>query len=234
MASDLNRRAIEFLIRLSESNARDLVITASTGELLNVSADLCRLIRRPGYGGKSGTLAQEAAKLTEEFRADIEGLATLIKDLNEFLTAFAEGCELGISLVPGSKLVFAERAPNSARWWINSPGTRHGLIQSVLSAAGFVLIALGDEASMVRRCARETCRRVFLAKRPKQIFHDHRCAAAVSFDRYREKLEETLGQEGYRAKRSKTATASQRKRVKQSARRDLSPTRKALAGRCSR
>jgi hypothetical protein len=160
-----------------------------------------------GEGEERGTVATATEKLAQDLRADPKCLQTLIKELGEFLSTVADGGVCKIHLMAGSSGILdagALKAGRSPSVWISSPGSRSGLIQGVLFGVLFLLSK--GEGAMLRRCARDVCRRVFLAKRPKQIFCDRPCASAAAFERYKQER----GDEAYRTEHRKTARLSWR------------------------
>jgi hypothetical protein len=210
------RDGITFLLDLSRVEAEKLLGSEQPGDLLNVCAGLSRFSNPVSRDStEAGTLATAAENLAQDLRRDPKCLEKLIKQLREFLSTVAGGGVCTIQIMPGSKAVLhagALKAGRSPSAWMNSPASRNGLIQAVLFGA-FFLLSKG-EGAMLRRCQREACKRVFLAKRPKQIFCDRPCASAAAFERYKD----NLGADKYRAQHRKTARHSWRKTQKKQGR----------------
>lgn len=209
---DFAGKALDFLIRLSET---DPVVLASgqPGDLPNAIFGLYRFAflvlqnERVSHGRPD-----EIDRLTESLRRRPDLLRPIIDSARDLLAAAADGGRFEWNLDPGSKLIFdgaKDAASNQRLVLSNAKEPPLGLEQAVAVRA---MQYLGTEAGgTVRRCARSlSCRRIFLATRPKQLFCTRRCASAAAFERYKA----GLGEEDYRASHRKTARASWR-RLKQ-------------------
>ena len=214
----LRRENIAFMLTLSQTEPQTLLAAAQPWDLLKLCAGLCerRIFWEPSKTTRRGAewLAQESEWLAQRFRAEPDALKELIEELRKFFDAVADGGRCEIRFMSGSAFVLKAAAPEAPRqrpFSFETPAGRDGFIQSVVLGAA-LYVAWSPEA-MVRRCAREACRRVFLATRPKQIFCSRRCASAAVFERYKKKL----GEEEYRARHTALAAKNRRRKAKREA-----------------
>jgi hypothetical protein len=107
---------------------------------------------------------------------------------------------------PGTKLTFkgSGKSALGERLAILSPPDFDGFTQAITFRAAQFLDS--PEGHMVRRCAREACKRIFLATRPKQIFCARPCASAEAFERYKH----DLGRDEYSKRHNKSAREAYR------------------------
>jgi hypothetical protein len=223
----LRRENLVFMLALSQSAPQHLLAGEQPGiarteldaylarkELLNLCAGL---VGRGFHWGPSKTpregaaarLTEESEQLAQRFRAEPDALNQLIEGLRKLFDAVADGQRYQIRFLPGAGFILDASALHAGREGIavfETPEDRAGFIQGVLLGTAFYVTWSSGEA-LVRRCAREACRRVFLATRPKQIFCTRRCASAAVFERYKEKL----GKEEYRSKRKEVARRKKKK-----------------------
>ena len=187
----LRRENLAFMLTLSQAEPQPLLAAERRGDLLN----LCTGLRGRGFcweppkTGARGAewLVQESERLAQKLRAEPAALKELIEELRKFFDAVADGGRCEIRFMPSSAFVLqavAPEAPSERPFSFVTPAGRDGFIQSVVLGAA-LYVAWSPEA-IVRRCAREACRRVFLATRPKQIFCGRRCASAAAFEDYKQ------------------------------------------------
>jgi hypothetical protein len=198
----LLRQAIEFLINLSQTDPAAIAASEQPGDLLNLIFGLFAY----GLVWPRGDLKEEVERMTLAARANPQLLRRPIELLGTLLAAMADGGSFEWPLVPRTTLVFDRASTPACRMTMRTPRGARELEQSVLFAA--MLLLSNTEGEMVRRCARETCKRIFLAARPKQIFCGRRCASAAAFKRYQQEL----GQDAFKAKHRRAARVSWRRK----------------------
>ena len=196
-AARFRRASIEFLLRFSDTDPVALAGSGQPGDLINLVYNLYRF----GYIGDAvmtyDEAVAEARDLADALRAKPERLGLVIEGLKSLLGAAADGGRFELPLLPGSKAVFDFVRDGRRTNFLWSPRADRyaGLRQAIIHSALHLLAT--EEGEMVRRCTRDACQRIFLAKRPKQIFCTRACASAAVFERYKQ----TLGEAEYRAKR---------------------------------
>jgi hypothetical protein len=200
-ARAFNRAAIGFLIRLSETDPAALLGSERPGDLPNLIADLYRFRLISSVKTEAGV-----KRLADSVRSNAMLLEPLPALVGKLLTAAADKQHFEWKLQPGTKAIFegTVEATSPGRMILFTPEGPRDFQQAVVMTAMQFLNR--DGGDMVRRCARQACKRIFLASRPKQIFCDRPCASAAAFDRY--KLDR--GEETYRAEHRKTARTSWR------------------------
>jgi hypothetical protein len=216
----LDKAAINFLIRLSETDPVALVSAERPGDLPNLIADLFRFrLLLPATDIKTAV-----SRLTDSLRADPGLLRHVPALVRKLLAATADKQHFEWKLRPGSKVIFegAVAATSPGRMILFTPEGRRDFEQVIVFGA--MLFLYREDGEMVRRCAREVCGRIFLATRPKQIFCGRRCASAAAFERYKQ----GIGEEAYKEKHRKAARHSwQVKRRRRADQTKMSSTKKA-------
>ncbi len=223
-ASRARRECIEFLIEVSGTDPSELVSSDRPGDVLNFVSKLYRFGLKPAVVEMRVGLRDLADQIETHPKRTLDPLIAKIRTL---LDAAADGRNISVTLPAGSKLCFSAsyQRQMEQEFLEYSPQLVHRLLPghsiftlgipsgSPLSAqlAVFIFHAMlqldSEEGSMVRRCQRESCHRVFLAGRPKQIFCTRKCAGAVAFERYKQKF----GEERYQARHRESAKESARK-----------------------
>jgi hypothetical protein len=219
----LRRDALAFLLRLAETDPAMLTSPDRPGDVLNFANDLLRFGLWPASVGQKDLQDGLADLIKADPKRTLDPLIAQIKSL---LEAAADGKDATLELPAGAKILFnaallkeveqqtGRPAPLVWRmippFWMFSLGVPDDASLSSRFAV-FVFNAMrqldSEEGSMVRRCRRDLCRKLFLATRPKQIFCTRKCAGAVAFDRYKE----NLGKENYEAKHRQSAKESAKK-----------------------
>jgi hypothetical protein len=203
-----SRDSIKFLIGLSETDPAALVASGQPGDLINLVFNFYRFHYLGGAAMARDEAVAEARGLADALRANPERLELVVESLKLLLTNTADGGRFELPLLPGTKAVsyFTSDARRTHFLWSPRDDRYEGLRQAIVYGALQLLHT--QEGAMVRRCARQTCHRIFLAARPKQIFCSRRCASAAVFERYKQKL----GEDAYRAKHRETARHSEKVR----------------------
>jgi hypothetical protein len=195
---------IEFLIRLCETDPVALAASEQPGDLLNLAYGFYRFGLTMARDDLGESPTDSASRLASDIRADpAKHLQSIIRALSALLGAAVDGKTFEWVVQPKTKLLF-RGSRNAQKAILFTPEGPHSLEQSVIFGA--VQCLDGEEGRMVRRCRREVCRRIFLARRPKQIFCTRQCASAAAFERYKRER----GEEVYRAEHRRTARASWR------------------------
>ena len=199
------RKALDFLIRLSETDPAALVSPERPGDVANLVAGLFR------YGLIAATTylrqyPQPQPTITAQIRDEPEVLRPLITKTKELLSAAADGKAITFAVPKNAQLRF------DGRWHAVADPRDYGdmLFRRVDEARASFVFALdipdgslqdqwavflfnamrqldSVEGLMVRRCAREGCDRIFLAKRPKQVACGPYCRSAITWARFKEK-----------------------------------------------
>jgi hypothetical protein len=141
---------------------------------------------RFNFVAAQGDLRETVLRRADAIRADPRPLKTTIKRVRDLLSALADGERFKWEFRRGSAVVldgaaFKVDKDRGGVVLISPPGA---LDQAVVSHVMFILREAREVAAMVRRCKRESCRRLFVAARPRQVFCDRKCASAAAFERY--------------------------------------------------
>ena len=212
------RWRIGFLIHLAETNVATLLAPESSGDLLNIARDILRagLLLPP----KQAPLDLEMNGLAAWLRTNPTQLEAAISALRKLLAAVADAGQFEWTFAQGSKVRLSGVALKAYGQGLafSSPSSPPSAADQAIVLAAMLTLS-SHEGAMVRRCARADCpgRRVFLATRPKQIFCSRSCASNAVFERYKQRQIKELGEEEYRAKHARSASASaKRRRLKKS------------------
>ena len=197
-----NRRAIQFLIDLSEAD--EIALAADEAALLNFMAGVYEFgFNRGGntyIGQQSAT--EYVRQLAARIQANPEILGLAINVVHALLAAAADDRDVTVNepFAPDTKLIFlGSRRPHITLVW--APTSDKELAQALAFGTGKVLQS--EEGEMVRRCKWDNCRlgprdkehpegqrRIFLANSPRQEYCGRQCSTAASFLRFKEKHEE--------------------------------------------
>jgi hypothetical protein len=177
-----NREKFAFLIRLTETDASALIASERPGDLLNLVHDLYRFNFIAAQGDLRGTVL----RLADAIRANPQSLKITIKKVRDLLSALADGGRFKWGFRRGSAVVLDGAAfkADKDHGGVVLLSPSGALEQAVVSHVMFILRETREVATMVRRCKRERCRRLFVAARPRQLFCDRKCRSAANFERY--------------------------------------------------
>jgi hypothetical protein len=195
------RQIIAFLIRLSQDDIGALFAAERRGDLLNLAHDLLRF--RFVLPNSDAPTPEVAESLTGWLRTRRGRFLESIESIRKLLGEVADTGRFSLELAKGTKVTLdaeALKASDVVRR-LTFSSSADAFEQVVILAA--MLALANEEGAMVRRCARESCRRIFLAARPKQVFCGRPCASAAAFERYKR-------WEGFKAEHRKTARESWR------------------------
>jgi hypothetical protein len=206
-----HREAIEFLIYLSNTDPAALAASERPGDLPNLIMGLWRFgivstLFRFGRVSPSGDLRRDVEQMAQAVRANSQLLRPTIELVGKLLATTADGGSFEWPLVRGTSLVFDRASKPAWRMTMQTPRGASDLEQSVTFSA--MLLLSNTEGEMVRRCARQACKRIFLAVRPKQVFCGRRCASAAAFERYKQER----GQDAFKAEHRTAARVSWRRK----------------------
>jgi hypothetical protein len=203
IAARWHRQIIAFLIRLSQSDTGALFSAERPGDLLNLAHDLLHF--RFVLANGDAPTRETADSLAQWLRSRPDRFLRSIESLRKLLDAVAGRGQFQWELAKGTKVTLDAKALKAGdvvrRFTFSSAGAFE---QAMI--LGAMLALASEEGPMVRRCARESCQRIFLAGRPKQIFCGRPCASAAAFERYKHER----GEEAFRTEHRKTARASWR------------------------
>jgi hypothetical protein len=186
------RDMIRLVIAMADWGADAFFSEDRPGDLLNATYAFCYVFGFEVGDAEDG--AEGARALAQKLREEPAILRSAVARLRTLLAAAADGGRYELGLETNSRAIFdgsALKAGNSLVTIVKSP-----TLEQAVTLGAMALLSQ-EEGAMVRRCARKTCGRIFLAARPKQIFCGRQCASAAVFERYKQKL----GEEGYRSKR---------------------------------
>jgi hypothetical protein len=209
-----HREAIEFLVYLSNTDPAAIAASERPGDLPNLIIGLWRFgivstlstLFRFGRVSPSGDLGRDVEQIAQVVRAKPRMLRPVVELAGKLLAAAADGGSFEWPLVRGTNLVFDRANSSGWRMTMQTPRAARDFEQSLTFSA--MLLLSNTEGEMVRRCAREACKRIFLAARPKQAFCSRRCASAASFERYKQER----GQDAFKAEHRKAARVSWRRK----------------------
>ncbi len=227
LTSFFRRECIKFLIEVSETDPGELVSPERPGDVLNFAGRLCQ------FGLMRVVVMEElgAKDLADRIAANPKrALDPLITNIRSLLDAAADGKVVTFSIPPRSQLCFDAQPQRVTEQTLKySPNWRTDRTNHLARTAGcglslprgsslptqlavFTFHAMraldSEEGAMVRRCRRESCRKIFLAERPKQIFCTRKCAGAAAFERYKQNLGEEAYQAQHRARAKLSAKRS--------------------------
>jgi hypothetical protein len=195
------RESLKFLINLIETDPTALAESARPGDLPNLIFDL----KRFGLVLPEGEPQFQLERFTRTVRSRPDLLSPAIASVTKLLVAAADDGKFRFKMHPDTELVFDGAGNSDAqRLTLLSPANPEGLVQAITVRAAQYLSSA--EGKMIRRCAREACKRIFLAARPKQIFCGRPCASAVAFVRYKH----DLGSDEYSKRHNKSAREAYR------------------------
>jgi hypothetical protein len=175
-----------------------LLAPEGSGDLLSLSRDFLRLhllLPREGM-----PLQDQMEERAAAIRANPNEFKAAIDSLNRLLTALADGDVFKWPFVKGSRVVMDGAAIKADDLLGGVSFESPNSLAQALTLSALIAVSQG-EGRLVRRCARDICRRIFLATRPKQIFCGRQCASAAGFERYKQ----GLGEEEYRKQHRKVA-----------------------------
>lgn len=224
MTARRRHELVRFLLELCEIDPLALVQPDQLGASLTLASKLLAFgMGQVFLDHPKEQLHQQA--LAARIREEPERwLSPLIGKVKLLLDAVADGETFQAPIPTGSHLVFDGSAlkvseplgfAGGLAWRIGGSGASlftcrlsTATVKPHALAAVFLFTAIrqldSEQGVMVRRCAREICRRVFLATRNKQRYCTRKCSMAVSLKRHVERQ----GIENYRVYHAEVAKKS--------------------------
>ena len=191
---------MRFLLKLSEIDSVALVSRERPGDVANLCSDLMRFGLTVAIVDKPGLNLQVLVKQVTAHPK--RTLGPLIVGVKKLLDAVADSQTFQLPVPAASHIVldggalksFESQGFEGPLAWRMGAGTLFTFRLNAAPttpkalAAVFLFSAMrqldSEQGVMVRRCRRESCRRVFLASRPKQVYCTRQCTLADNFKRY--------------------------------------------------